>query len=160
MRNCSQTDISWHLHLTVPSNVLKIYAMGSYRVPRKRNIEKQALSTWYLHLTVLSKSASTSTSVEGMLEIEEQRNHEDKIKKARKEKRSERILEVDEKNKYSDIMIKKSGELTFILELLVTRDLGFIQDHIYKTPLYKEFLNADETAQCRVPRKRRIEEQI
>ncbi|CAI2185468.1 11347_t:CDS:2 [Funneliformis geosporum] len=71
--------------------------MGSYRVPRKRNIEKQALSTWYLHLTVLSKSASTSTSVEGMLEIEEQRNHEDKIKKARKEKRSERILEVDEK---------------------------------------------------------------
>lgn len=47
-------------------------------------------------------------------------------------------------HKYSDVVIKKPGMPTVVLELLATGDKKFIQTHIDKTPLYKELLSADE----------------
>src|SRR6185437_13266954 len=45
---------------------------------------------------------------------------------------------------YSDVVIKKPGMPTVVLELLATGDKAFVQGHIDKTSLYKELLSADE----------------
>jgi len=46
--------------------------------------------------------------------------------------------------RYSDIVIKKSGDPTVVLELLATGDKSFIKSHIDKTTVYKNLLSAQE----------------
>ena len=47
-------------------------------------------------------------------------------------------------DRYPDIVIKKLGHPTVVLELLATGDRHFIQSHIEKTPEYMALLSADE----------------
>ncbi|KAF9896603.1 hypothetical protein BX616_007128 [Lobosporangium transversale] len=49
-----------------------------------------------------------------------------------------------EDHKYSDIVIKKAGEPTVVIELLATGSQTSIKDHISKTPTYRRLLSAEE----------------
>jgi hypothetical protein len=49
-----------------------------------------------------------------------------------------------EKHKYSDIVIKKQGMPTIVLELLATGEPEDVEVHIERTPSYKDLLHADE----------------
>ncbi|ORZ19061.1 hypothetical protein BCR41DRAFT_351423 [Lobosporangium transversale] len=49
-----------------------------------------------------------------------------------------------EDHKYSDIVIKKAGEPTVVIELLATGSQSSIKDCISKTPTYKRLLSAEE----------------
>ncbi|ORZ08255.1 P-loop containing nucleoside triphosphate hydrolase protein [Lobosporangium transversale] len=49
-----------------------------------------------------------------------------------------------EDHKYSDIVIKKAGEPTVVIELLATGSQSSIKDHISKTSTYKRLLPAEE----------------
>jgi hypothetical protein len=48
------------------------------------------------------------------------------------------------RDKYCDIVISRHGGPTLILELIATGDPKFVEDHIDKTPEYKELLSAEE----------------
>ena len=47
-------------------------------------------------------------------------------------------------HKFTDIVLKKKGDPTIVLELLATGDRSFVQSHIQKTPEYMKLLSADE----------------
>ncbi|KAF9895533.1 hypothetical protein BX616_009472, partial [Lobosporangium transversale] len=49
-----------------------------------------------------------------------------------------------EDHKYSDIVIKKAGKPTVVIELLATGNQTSIKDHISKTLTYKRLLPAEE----------------
>jgi hypothetical protein len=48
------------------------------------------------------------------------------------------------KHRYSDIVIKRKGNPTIVLELLATGDPSFVRSHIQKTPEYMALLSANE----------------
>ena len=47
------------------------------------------------------------------------------------------------KHKFLDIVIKKPGEQTIVLEFLATGEKSFIENHVEKTPEYKSRISAD-----------------